>query len=263
MLERLAIRDLALVEHAEIAFGPALNVVTGETGAGKSLLVQAVDLLLGGRADADAVREGAPLAAIEGEFRLAGGHAARVGAQLAAFGVEFDGETLILRREIQAGGRSRALANQSPLTVASLRRLGELLADLHGQHEHQSLLRAEAGLDVLDRVAGLEADAAHYAEALAAWREAEDEGRRLAASLATFTERREWMEHAARELDEAALHPGEEEALAGEAARLAHADRLRGLVSGALDRLAEGEQPALDAIAVAVRAVEQAAALDP
>ena len=263
MLERLAIRDLALVEHAEIAFGPELNVVTGETGAGKSLLVQAVDLLLGGRADADAVREGAAQAAVEAEFRLAGDRAARVGTQLAAFGIAFDGETLILRREIQAGGRSRALANQSPVTVASLRRLGEMLADLHGQHEHQSLLRADAGLDVLDRLAGLEADAAHYGEALAAWREAEAEGRRLAASLATFRERREWMEDAARELDEAALELGEESVLAGEAARLAHADRLRGLVMGALDRLAEGEHPALDAIAAAARALEQAAALDP
>ena len=120
MLERLAIRDLALVERAEVEFGPGLNAVTGETGAGKSLLVQAVDLMLGGRADADAVREGAATAVVEGELRLAGTPARRAGELLAAWGAAFDGETLILRRELHAGGRSRALANQSPLTLANL-----------------------------------------------------------------------------------------------------------------------------------------------
>ena len=263
MLERLTIRDLALVEHAEVGFGPGLNAVTGETGAGKSLLVQAVDLLVGGRADAGAVREGAKLAAVEGEFRLAGACARRAAEQLAAFGIEFDGETLILRREVHLGGKTRALVNQSPVTVASLKRVGEILADLHGQHEHQSLLRAEAGLETLDRLADLEADVAHYGEALAAWREAAGELVRLEQSLAGISDRREWMEQAARELDEAKLDEGEEEALRSEAARLGHVDRLRGLVGIALERLADGEHPAVDGIAAAARALEQAAALDP
>ncbi len=263
MLERLTIRDLALVELADIGFGPGLNAVTGETGAGKSLLVQAVDLLVGGRADAGAVREGARLAAVEGEFRLVGACAKRVGEQLTAFGIEFDGETLILRREVHVGGKARALVNQSPVTVASLKRIGELLADLHGQHEHQSLLRAEAGLDALDRLADLEGDTAHYGEALAAWREAAGELERLEQSLAGISDRREWMEQAAREIDEAQLEEGEEEPLRSEAARLAHADRLRGLLAIALERLVEGEHAAVDAIAAAARALEQAAAIDP
>lgn len=263
MLERLTIRDLALVEHAEVSFGPGLNAVTGETGAGKSLLVQAVDLLVGGRADAGAVREGARLAAVEGEFRLAGPCAKRVGEQLSAFGIEFDGETLILRRELHAGGKTRALANQSPVTVASLKRIGEILADLHGQHEHQSLLKPEAGLETLDRLADLEGEVAHYGEALAAWRDAGEALARLEQSLASLTDRREWMEQAARELDEAKLTEGEEESLRGEAARLAHADRLRILVGAALEHLTEDEHAAVDAIAAAARALEQAAALDP
>ena len=263
MLERLAIRDLALVERAEIVLGPGLNVVTGETGAGKSLLVQAVALLLGGRTDAGAVREGAKLAAVEGEFRLAGAHARRVTEQLSAFGIECDGETVILRREVHAGGKTRALANQSPVTISSLRRLGEILADLHGQHEHQSLLRPEAGLEVLDRLADLEADGARYGEALAAWREAAGERTRLEQTLATFTDRREWMEQAVHELHEGKLVAGEDEELKREAARLAHADRLRGLVGTALERMADGEHAAVDAIAAAARALEQAAALDP
>jgi DNA repair protein RecN (Recombination protein N) len=263
VLERLTIRDLALVEHAEVSFGPGLNAVTGETGAGKSLLVQAVDLLIGGRADAGAVRDGAMLAAVSGEFRLSGPSAKRVGEQLAAFGIEFDGETLILRRELHAGGKTRALANQSPITVSSLKRIGEILADLHGQHEHQSLLRADAGLETLDRLADLESDVAHYGEALAGWREATGELARLEQSLAGLTDRREWMKQAARDFDEAKLVEGEEESLRAEAARLAHGDRLRILVGAALEHLTEDEHAAVGAIAAAARAIEQAAAIDP
>ncbi len=262
MLERLAIRDLALVERAEVTFGPDLNVLTGETGAGKSLLVQAVELLVGGRADPHTVRAGAPQCTIEGEFRLAE-NARGVVELLVSWGIEFDGETLILRREVQPGGRGRAVVNQSPVTLANLKRLGEILVDLHGQHEHQSLLRPGAGLETLDRLSGLEPEVAHYAESLAEWRAAGAELARLEESLATFADRRAWMEHAARELDEAKLEEGEEERLATEAARLAHADRLRSLVAGALERLSEGEPAAVGELTAARRAIEQAAELDP
>ncbi len=263
MLERLVIRDLVLVERAEVEFGPGLNVVTGETGAGKSLLVQAVDLLTGGRADPGVVRDGAKAAVVEGEFRPSARANLRIGPLLAAWGVEYDGESLILRREVQAGGKSRALVNQSAVTRGALRELCEALADLHGQHEHQSLLRPGAGLDTLDRLAALDGESARYAQALAAWRAAAAQLEALERSLATHAERREEMEQAARELDEARLRVGEEEELRREATRLAHADRLRELVGHALDRLSDGETPAVDAIAQAARALEQAAALDP
>ena len=263
MLERVRIRDLALVEEAEIEFGPGLNVVTGETGAGKSLLVQAIALLVGERAASDVVRDGAGTTVVEGEFRLGGEIGARIAELLASWSIESDAETLIVRREVQAGGRSRATVNQSPVTQAALRRLGEILADLHGQHEHQSLLRPEAGLDVLDRLADLGAERSRYAEALAACREAGSEHERLARSLATYAERRDYLLQAAEDLDEAKLVPGEEESLAIEAARLRHADRLRQLVGGALDALSEGERAALEQIVAAAHACEQAAALDP
>jgi DNA repair protein RecN (Recombination protein N) len=262
MLERLRIRDLALLESAEVELRPGLNVVTGETGAGKSLVVQAVSLLIGGRADADVVREGAVAAVVEGEFRLAGEPAARAAALFSEWELEFDGETLIVRREVQAGGKSRATVNQSPVTQAALKRLGEILLDLHGQHEHQSLLREGAPLVTLDRLAGLETERARYAETLAALREAEGESQRLMDSLATFAERRDYLAHAARELDEARLADGEEEELARESARLAHADRLRALAAEALERLSEGERPAVESLSAATRALEQAAALD-
>jgi DNA repair protein RecN (Recombination protein N) len=263
MLERLIIRDLALVERAEIAFGRGLTAVTGETGAGKSLTVEALALIVGGRADADVVREGAKVCVVEAEFRLAGDAAQRAGALLDEWGLEFDGETLIVRREVSAEGRSRASVNQSTVTLANLKRLGEQLLDLHGQHEHQSLLRDGAALATLDRLAGLEPERARFAETLAALREAEGELARLRDSLATFAERRDYLQTAAAELDEANLHEGEEEDLKSEAARLAHADRLRELMALASDRLAEGERAVVGSLGAARHAIEQAAQLDP
>ncbi len=263
MLDRLIIRDLALVERAEVEFGPGLNVVTGETGAGKSLLVQSVSLLLGGRADADAVRDGARAAVVEGEFQLAGETAERVRALLETWGLDPAGETLVVRREVQAGGKSRASVNQSPVTLTALKSLGEVLADLHGQHEHQSLLRPGAGLETLDRLARLAPERAAWDAALAAYRTATHELTLLEQSLATYDERRDHLLNAARELDDARLVEGEEEELAREGARLQHADRLRELVGGALGRLSDGETPALDALAGAAHALGQAAALDP
>ena len=261
MLERLVIRDLALVERAEIPFGPGLNAMTGETGAGKSLVVQAVNLVVGERADPDAIRQGSSAAVVEAEFRLEGETAVRVGRLLSEWGLEFDGETLVVRREL-AEGRSRASANQSPVTLASLKRLGELLADLHGQHEHQSLLRPEAGLLTLDRLARLEGERRSHGEALAARREADSELERLRESLATFAERGDYLRHAGRELDEAKLRDGEEETLSRDAARLAHADRLGALVGQALDSLSEAEVSATASLSSATHAIEQAAALD-
>jgi len=263
MLERLTVTDLALVERAEIVFGAGLNVVTGETGAGKTLLVDAVSLLLGGRPDADAVREGARSAVVEGEFRVSPDRREAIASLTTEWGVEFDGETLIVRREVQAGGRSRAVVNQVAVTQGALARLGELLADLHGQHEHQSLLRADGGLETLDRLGGIEPARERYREALAAWREAAGELERLDESLRTYSERRDYLLEAARELDELKPMPGEEESLAVEAARLAHADRLRALVADAAGALSEGEGAAADTLGHALHALEQAAALDP
>lgn len=263
MLERLVIRDFALVERAVVVLGRGLQAVTGETGAGKSLLVGALGALVGQRVDSDVVREGARSASVEGEFHLSGEVATRVARLLEEWGHERDGDALVIRREISAEGRSRATVNQSAVTLASLKRLGELLLDLHGQHEHQSLLREGAALSTLDRLAGLERERAAYADTLAALREAEGERQRLHDSLATYAERRDYLMSAARELDEARLTEGEEESLALEAARLAHTDRLRQLVTQALDRLAEGEAPAVDAIGAAQHALSQAASLDP
>ena len=262
MLERLVIHDLALVSSAEIEFGPGLHVVTGETGAGKSLVVDSLGLLVGARADADSVREGAKAASVQGEFRLAPATARRVNALLEDWGIEFDGESLIVRREVSAEGRSRAQVNDTSVTLTSLKRLGEVLLDLHGQHEHQSLLREGAAIATLDRLAGLEDERATYADTLAALREASGELLRLEASLATFSERRDYLAAAAQELAEAQLVEDEEAQLKIDASRLAHADRLRTLAAAALERLSDGEGAADVTLGAARHALEQAAALD-
>jgi DNA repair protein RecN (Recombination protein N) len=263
MLDRLRIRQLAVVEDVAVELGPGLNVITGETGAGKSLLVQSINLLVGERADAGLVRDGARAAVVEGEFTLDPAAADRVAAALSEWGVEFDGRGLLVRREVQAGGRSTARVNDTAVTLASLKRLGETLADLHGQHEHQSLLRADAGVEVVDRLGGLAAERRTYAGALAGLREAAADLAKLEETLVSLADRRDWMREALREIEEARLDPAEEEALRDEAARLAHADRLRERVAEAAARLSEGEAAALETLAAAGHAVAQAAALDP
>ena len=227
MLERLRIRNLAIVASAELELAPGLNVITGETGAGKSLLVESMNLLVGGRADSGLVREGETAAWVEGEFRLAVPIAARVRALLDDWGAEGDAETLIVRRELNTSGKSRALVNQTALTQASLKRLGELIADLHGQHEHQSLLRADAGAEVLDRLGGCAFECEVYEADRLAWIEARDELLGLEQRLATYAERRNALVEAALEIDELRPVAGEDEVLRDEAARLTHGDRLR------------------------------------
>jgi DNA repair protein RecN (Recombination protein N) len=262
MLERLHIRDLALIERADLELSAGLNVLTGETGAGKSLIVQALDLIIGERADAGVVREGAEAAKVEAEFRIQGPAAKTVARLLEEWGVEFDGETVIIRREI-ASGRSRATVNQSPVTLGALKQLGERLADLHGQHEHQSLLRAEAGIETLDRLAGLEDQRAAYAVALAKMRAAAEELSRIEQALAVVQERREQLEDAAREIDELKPEAGEDAKLKEEVQRFAHRERLGEHVQKALEAVYEAEPNAASLLAGASHAVEQGATLDP
>src|SRR5664280_899546 len=156
MLHRLAIRDFVIVDALEVEFSPGLTVLTGETGAGKSILVDALQLALGGRGDAGVVREGAPRAEVTAEFEAP----PSLAAWLAEGGFEVaaaeDAGRLLLRRTIDAQGKSRAWVNGSAATVAQLREVGELLVDIHGQHAWQSLTRAPSVRAVLDAYARLD-----------------------------------------------------------------------------------------------------------
>ena len=237
MLRWLSIQGLALVDSVELEFAPGLNVLTGETGAGKSLVLGSIGLLLGDRADSAWLRSGESRGSVEGTFDLGG--RPDLSEALRAHDAEPEEGRVVLRREVAANGTTRAFVNGRGVLLAQLRAVGDLLVDLHGQHEHQSLLRGEGGLETLDRLARLEEERDRFREALAASREAEQELERLEGSLRTYAERRDWLMEAAREIEEAKLVPGEEETLAVESARLTHADRLRGLIARALAAVSE------------------------
>lgn len=259
MIAELRVRDLATIEDVALQLGPGLNVLTGETGAGKSLLVDAVSLLLGARGDSGAVRPGASRALIEGAFEPV--HA--LASLLDELGLEADDNRLVIRREVSAEGRSRAWVNGSPTTIAALGRIGEALVDLHGQHETQSLLRADAQRDILDAFAGAEAErrqvGARHREMIAL---AEEE-RTLASRRDEVRRRADYLRHVVTEIDNARLTPGEEEQLELEARRLRHAGAL---VEHAqrIAELVDGEEAsALRALRDADRAVTALERIDP
>src|SRR5262252_5821619 len=186
MLRFLRITHLAVIDTAEVEFGPGLNVLTGETGAGKSILVEAVGLLLGGRASADMVRTGEEVATIEAIF-------------------ETNGEELLVRREITAQGRSRAFVNGALATAGGLRDLSSRLVELHGQHEHQTLLDPSSHLDVVDSVGALQKLTMPVAEAFASWENARTELARLQKAAVDRQNRQDMLTFQVAELDRAAL----------------------------------------------------------
>ena len=244
MLRYLNIRNLAVIESVEIEFGPGFTVLTGETGAGKSILVEAVGLLLGGRASSDLVRTGEEVAQIQAVFETA------------------DGRELIVRREVTSQGRSRAFVDGALATAGALRDLAEELIELHGQHEHHLLLETDRHLDLLDEYAGLGAGRAEVAAAFERLQRQRMEldalrldERQKAARLDLLTFQRD-------EIDRAALHPGEDEALAAERQVLANADRLQRLGAEAYAALYEAEGAALGSLAIVWKKLGDLAALD-
>src|SRR5688572_16930977 len=207
MLRFLSIRNLAVIERLDLEFEPGLNVLTGETGAGKSILVGAVGLLVGGRASSDLVRTGEEQASVEAVFEEPGR------------------EDLIIRREVSAqSGRSRAFINGSLATSTALREVAARLVDLHGQHEHQVLLDPATHLDVLDAYAELESERLQVAEAFAAWQKLTAERNRLLASQRESASRAEFVAFQLAEIDRVEPKPGEDDELAATRQVLANAD---------------------------------------
>ena len=261
MLAWLSIQGLALVESVEIEFDRGLNVLTGETGAGKSLILGSVGLLLGDRADAAWLRAGASRGAVEGTFDLA----ARPDLEeaLRAEEVETEEGRLVLRREILADGKSRAFVNGRSVLLARLRAVGEILVDLHGQHEHQQLLRPERQADFFDGWAGLlgerralEGERSAILSAQTELRRARERWERDRADEAGVRE--DW-----EELKQAAIAEGEEERLRADRDRVQHRERISRGLTEARAALAEEEPGAEWAVRRAVRALHGASGLDP
>ncbi|MGD8374545.1 MAG: DNA repair protein RecN [Acidobacteriota bacterium] len=244
MLRYLRIRDLALLADVEIRFGPGLNLLTGETGAGKSIVVDALGLILGDRASSDLVRTGASRAVVEGVFTLTPEDPAW--AVLRECGIDADpadGE-LLVRREVSADG-SRGFLNGSPATVGMIRRVCGGLVDIHGQHEHLSLLDPRAQLEALDGYAGLGALRQDVAGAHASLAAALERQAAAGRDRVAIEERLEILRYRVREIDRVQPEEGEDEKLHRERERLAHAARIEELGSRSY-RLLDGEdQPSL------------------
>ncbi len=243
MLLRLAIRDYLLVESLELDFSSGLTVLTGETGAGKSLLVDALALLLGGRAEAELVRAGAARAELGAEFSLAG--RAELLAWLEEAGIAAEDKLCLLRRVMEREGRSRAWINGTPVTQAQLRQFGETLVDIHGQHAHQSLLRADVQRTLLDEYAGALELAAAVNQDWRAWQQAAERSRQALAAQDRLERERAEAETVLGE-----LAPLERDAacwadLSAEHSRLAHVHDLLTAAAQVLEGLSEGEGAAL------------------
>jgi DNA repair protein RecN (Recombination protein N) len=256
MLRALAIRDFVIVEGVELELGAGFTVLTGETGAGKSILVDAIELLMGARADAAVIREGAERAELSAEFEV--GERSPLVAWLAERDLSGDPGTLILRRSIDRSGRSRAFLNGHASTLAQLREAGEYLVDIHGQHEHQSLLRAASQRELLDAHAGTVELLRDTADAFRGWRRLET----LAAEAQQQFERREIeraeLQDKADDLKRLAPREGEWDALAAEHSRLAHGASLLGGAQSSLEALSEADGaclPQLAAVASRLRAL--------
>jgi DNA repair protein RecN (Recombination protein N) len=223
MLVALSIRDIVLIERLALALRPGLCVLTGETGAGKSILLDALGLALGARGDSGLVRHGADQAAVTAEFEVPPGHPAL--AVLSEQGLDPD-DRLVIRRTVAADGRSRAWVNDQPVGIGLLRRLGEELVEVHGQFDTHGLLNPQTHRAVLDAYAGLEGAATATAAAHRAWRQKDEARASAAADIARARADEDYLRHAVAELDALAPRPGEEAELALTRAVLMHREKL-------------------------------------
>ena len=257
MLKLLRINNIAVIPSLEVELGPGLTLLTGETGAGKSILIDALGLLLGRRASADLIRTGEDRAVVEAVVELDDPE-----AQLASHGLPLDGRDIVLRREVQASGKGRATVNGALVPVSLLRELAPSVAVVHGQHEPQGLLDPARHLDLLDHFAGVEG-AGDLGRVYRELRGVEAALVRLRQDRREAERHREMLEFQVREIESAALAPDEEDHLRLEKARLANAERLAELSGEAYAILYDDEAAALGRLGQVFRRVEELAAIDP
>ncbi len=261
MLIELRIRNFAIIESLTLPLAPGLNVLSGETGAGKSIIVGALGLLLGERASADLIRTGADKATVEGVFDVGGRRDLR--ALLDDRGIELDDALLVLKREVAAAGRARAWINGTTVTAAVLAEVGRHLVNLHGQHEAQSLIDPESQRAILDAFGDAGADAAAVREAHRALAEVRHAIADLERRRSDAERRADYLRHVVREIEESRVSDGEDARLEEEANRLENADELQGLAASALGVLAGEEQGVLAQLDALARVLQQLQRLDP
>ncbi|HEY1953934.1 MAG TPA: DNA repair protein RecN [Gemmatimonadaceae bacterium] len=261
MLTELRIRNFAIIEQVTLPLAEGFNVLSGETGAGKSIIVGALGLLLGERASADLIRSGAEKATVEGVFDVT--NVKGIASLADERGIDVEDDTLVLKREISANGRGRAWINGATVTAGVLAEIGRELVNLHGQHDAQTLLDPESQRRILDAFGGAEVQAgtvrATHSELTAVRREIAT----LSSRRAEAEKRADYLRHVAREIEEARLLPGEDVKLEDEARLLENADELRTLASSLGEVLAGEEGSVLSQLGAAQRPLTSIERIDP
>ncbi|MFL5554802.1 MAG: DNA repair protein RecN [Gemmatimonadaceae bacterium] len=261
MLTELRIRNFAIIEQVTLPLAEGFNVLSGETGAGKSIIVGALGLLLGERASADLIRSGAEKATVEGVFDVTN---LKGIVELAdERGIEVEDETLVLKREIATNGRGRAWINGATVTATVLAEIGRQLVNLHGQHDAQTLLDSESQRRILDAFGGAESQADLVAKTYSELSSVRREISTLSSRRAEAEKRADYLRHVAREIEEARLTPGEDAKLEDEARVLENADELRTLASSLNDLLSGEEGSVLSQLGAAQRPLAAIERIDP
>ena len=253
MLVALAIRDIVLIDRLSIDFAAGMTVLTGETGAGKSILLDALSLALGGRGDSALVRHGAEQGDVTAVFDVVRAHPVRALLKESAIDAEGD---LILRRVQAADGRSRAFVNDQPVSVTLLRQIGRLLVEIHGQHDDRAMVEASAHRDLLDAFGRLDAEAVQVAAAYRAGRVAEREAGGLAARIEAARKEADYLAAAVDELTRLHAEPGEEDALAERRQQLMRAEKIAGDIAEAYETVAGSASP-VPTLASLIRRLER------
>ena len=253
MLAQLSIRDIVLIERLDLAFEPGLSVLTGETGAGKSILLDSLSLALGGRGDGSLVRHGVERGQVTAVFDVPQGHAARM--LLRENGIDDDGD-LIFRRQQSADGRTKAFVNDQPVSVQLMRQVGQRLVEIHGQHDDRALVDTDAHRLLLDAFGGLGEAAADVGALYHQWKDAERTLRRHREKVEAAAREADYLRSSVEELEILSPQDGEEDVLAETRARMMKAERIAGDISEASDFL-NGNASPVPLIASLVRRLER------
>lgn len=260
MLSYLRIKNLALIESVEIEFSDGFNVLTGETGAGKSILLGAINLLLGGRASSDDIRTGETTAVIEGVFDVK--KESFVIKKLKEYEIECSDDQLFIKREISSQGRNRILVNNAMCPLSTLIKIGDLLIDIHGQHDHQSLLKPDSHMDVIDSFGEVDPLRAKYEESFFEWEKLTHKHAELLKKEKELKERLDFFLFRVEEIEKADVHAGEDKDLENELLILESSQKLMELSSGILNLLSNSENSAAGTLGESVKLAANLALID-